>query len=980
MKKDNKKEQKKQTGEVSRRDFLVGAGTVVVGGTIGAGLLSSCGDGEEKTVTTTIEKTKTVTTTIGEGVPVTVTETRQVGAGETVTKTTTITGTGEAVEPAFEEEESVISAFSMNGSAGVGELCSVEVKNGKIIRTRPLHYDENYTEEELAPTMWKYEARGKTLVSATKSLPNYFSYGFKNRAYSPNRILYPLQRVDWDPDADPATGRNTQNRGKSKYKRISWDTAATIIAKEIKRIHDTYGQASLFCHSRAHGQSKNLHLVHGSHSQLLQMFGTYSTYDNNPDSWEGWFWGGQHVAGTGNVGLLTPYLNVVKDVSENTELIVHEGSDWETTPGGFSGQYIGTLAYWFSELGIKQIYVCPDLNYAAAVHADKWIPILPDTDAALQLAIIYTWIKENTYDQEYLDTHAIGFDANHMPENTDPKENFKDYVLGTYDGVPKTPAWASSKCGIPAWTIKALARQWAAKKTSTAHFFGGSFQRGPYAHEPARLSYVQLAMQGLGKPGIQQLACYALHPPRSSTSGNQFSKIPRPTVTTPPRTIALTMVPTAILNPPMEWWGGGMGYAVSDQFIKREYPGDVGEIHMYWTDCPCATTCWNNGYYWQEAFRSPKIEFMLAQHPWFEDDCAFADIVLPGTTVYEDDDIIAQGRAGVSRRTVAIQKAAIENIAETKSDYEAVCEIAKKLEEYGGVYADAYQNYTGGMTIDEQIKVYFENYSGIQTVTTWDEFSQKGYWVAPVATDWQDDVPGKRAFYEDPEANPTDLPSGLFEIYSSRIAEIFPDDDERGPHPKYVEGGSGWTHDESISGERAKDYPLLIVSNHPRWRFHAECDDIPWFREIPTSKVKGYDGYMYEPLWINPVDAAKRGVENGDIVKIYNDRGIVLGGAYVTERIKPGVVYQDHGARVDIITEGIDRGGANNLIAPYPTTSKYAWGQATSGYLVEVGKLDPEQMEEWRKAYPEAFARDYDPYHGLHFSAWLADDDKGGAD
>jgi hypothetical protein len=96
------KEEKKQSGEVSRRDFLVGAGTVVVGGAIGAGLLSSCDGNEEKTVTATIEKTKTVTTTLGSGQ--TVTETVGTG-GTTVTRTTTVQGTGEVVEPWQEPEE-----------------------------------------------------------------------------------------------------------------------------------------------------------------------------------------------------------------------------------------------------------------------------------------------------------------------------------------------------------------------------------------------------------------------------------------------------------------------------------------------------------------------------------------------------------------------------------------------------------------------------------------------------------------------------------------------------------------------------------------------------------------------------------------------------------------------------------------------------------------------------------------------------------
>ena len=165
------------------------------------------------------------------------------------------------------------------------------------------------------------------------------------------------------------------------------------------------------------------------------------------------------------------------------------------------------------------------------------------------------------------------------------------------------------------------------------------------------------------------------------------------------------------------------------------------------------------------------------------------------------------------------------------------------------------------------------------------------------------------------------------------------------------------------------------MSNHGRWRTHAQNDDITWTREIPTCKVKGPDGYMYEPIWVNPIDAAKRDIRSGDIVKLFNERGTVLGGAIVWERIMPGVAYQDHGARADMIATGpeeyIDRGGANNLISPANGTSQNCWGMATSNFLLEVAKVTMPQMEEWRRKYPEAFQRDYEPAAGLRFSAWI---------
>jgi len=127
---------------------------------------------------------------------------------------------------------------------------------------------------------------------------------------------------------------------------------------------------------------------------------------------------------------------------------------------------------------------------------------------------------------------------------------------------------------------------------------------------------------------------------------------------------------------------------------------------------------------------------------------------------------------------------------------------------------------------------------------------------------------------------------------------------------------------------------------------------------------------MYEPVWINPVDAEARGIENGDIVKMYNERGAVLGGAYVTQRLMPGVVYMDHGARYDPIVPGeLDRGGAINTITPHNTTSRKATGMVVSSFLVEVEGIN---LDELRKKYPEAFKRPYHADAGLRMERVLS--------
>jgi anaerobic selenocysteine-containing dehydrogenase len=850
---------------------------------------------------------------------------------------------------------------------------SVDVRNGKIVRIRPLHFDEKYTRAEINP--WKIEKNGKILEPLMKTQMAPYQYAYKKRVYSPNRIKYPLKRVDWDPDGE----RNPQNRGKSKFKRISWDEATTLIASEIKRVKEKYGVYAVLCQGDGHGETKTIHGPHGCQFILMDKMGGYTLAVRNADSWEGWYWGAEHVWGGEQAqGLMLPTSNILNDVIQHTQMLLHIGSDLETTPWGFSGQFPSQGLFYFSSIDIKHVFVCPDLNYAAAVHADKWIPILPNTDAALQLAIAYVWMTEGTYDKAYVATHVVGFDK------------FSDYVLGKEDGVPKTPEWASQKCGVPEWTIKALARQWASKVTSAMHFYGGSYIRGPYAHEPARLECCLLGMQGLGKPGVHQYTRFAGVPcqygnlPRSETFLENIKTISdlagkktirnqiwsgRYVYTNTPQLIPKTLIHQAILNPPVSSWGSTNLHArTKDQFVKYTYPipKDKGgtEIHMIWTDNPCRTTCWNNSFKTIDAFRSPKIECVVVQHPWLENDTVFADIILPVNTKLEEEDIALFTAGGVPLKGFSIEERAIEPVGESMSDYEAVGEVAKKL--------GLYDEYTGGMTVKEKIKYSFE-LSGLDELITWKDMKDKSYFVIPTATNWQDVPAGLRLFYENPEKNPVETPSGKLEFYSQKLADAFPDDKERPPLPKWIENGP--THDERLSGKRAKKYPLLLVSNHPRWRTHAQDDDIDWTREIPTCKVEGYDGYLYEPVWVNPVDAARKGIRSGDIVKLFNERGIVLGGAIVWERIMPGVVYQDHGARADFIAAGpdeyIDRGGANNLLSPANGTSQNCWGMATSGYLVDVDKVTGDEMDKWRKKYPRAFSREYDAASGLRFNAWV---------
>ena len=450
-------------------------------------------------------------------------------------------------------DKTVLKSLGLSGGIYGAVPCAVDVKDGKVVRIRPLHWDDKY--DPATFNAWKMEKNGKTFEPILKAAPSPWSLAYKKRTYSPNRVMYPLKRVDWDPKGE----RNPQNRGKSKYVRVSWDEAAQLVADEVKRVCDTYGPLAILVQGDGHGECKFIHAPHGCSTLLLDKLGGFTQQVRNPDSWEGWYWGSRHIWGKGLVGMMNPADNIVNDISMNSDMVVVWGGDPETTPWGFRGQLASRLMYFWTDIGIKQVYICPEVNYACGIHADKWIPVLPNTDAALQLAIMYVWITEGLYDKEYVATHTVGMDK------------MKAYVLGEEDGEPKTPAWASPKCGVPPWTIKALARDWAKKTVTIGHYFGGGMARGPYASEPARLEIILLGMQGLGKPGVHQSQIAYLGMPRNILgAGRQYMDMFNNLVESPVRRPVAQAAPRH---------AAGVGQAADPQDVDRGgHPPSAGRL------------------------------------------------------------------------------------------------------------------------------------------------------------------------------------------------------------------------------------------------------------------------------------------------------------------------------------------------------------------------------------------------------------------
>jgi anaerobic dimethyl sulfoxide reductase subunit A len=146
-------------------------------------------------------------------------------------------------------------------------------------------------------------------------------------------------------------------------------------------------------------------------------------------------------------------------------------------------------------------------------------------------------------------------------------------------------------------------------------------------------------------------------------------------------------------------------------------------------------------------------------------------------------------------------------------------------------------------------------------------------------------------------------------------------DPENPPIPKYMER---W---EGRYDPLSKKYPLQLLSPHPKNRIHSELYLVEWLREVEPHVA-----------WINPIDAKKRNIEDGDEILVFNDRGKLTIKAWLTERIIPGVISISEGAWYDPDEHGIDRGGCVNVL----TKDAYSPGGASAlkTCLVEIKKYE----------------------------------------
>lgn len=535
----------------------------------------------------------------------------------------------------------------------------------------------------------------------------------------------------------------------------------------------------------------------------------------------------------------------------NSRLIILWGWNPASTVGG-------TNTCWYlaraKESGVNVVAIDPRYTDTAAILADKWIPIRPGTDSAMLISMAYTIIKENLQDQSFLDKYTLGF------------EHFRDYVVGIEDGEPKTPAWAEGITGVSKATIEHLAKKYATAKPA-ALMTGIAPGRTAYGEQFHRAAMTLAAMTGnIGIHGGDAAG-------KSWESGSWYPYEMRYGLAPRAEDGPNPVIDAGAMNGRPLWYvpSGVHRVYLPDLILKGESNGHSANIKLAFVQNTNYLNQYPNINKIVKALKN--LEFTVVFEQFMTPTARFADIVLPTTTFLERDDIVF----GVGTPFYGFVNKVIEPVGECKSHLEIAQELAKRLDitEFG----------------DESEDELLRKEVADSEIPNYEEFKEKGIYRIERSEPY---VAFEKQI-KDPVNNPFQTPSGKIEIYSQMWANL--NDPKIPPIAKYIET---W---ESRNDPLAKKYPLQLISTHFKRRANGQFDNIPLLRELEV-----------QAMLINSADAEIRGIHDGDLARVFNDRGEIAICAKVTERIMPGVVDIPQGAWYDPDENGLDRGGNPNVL------------------------------------------------------------------
>ncbi|MCC7449320.1 MAG: molybdopterin-dependent oxidoreductase [Anaerolineae bacterium] len=690
------------------------------------------------------------------------------------------------------------------------------------------------------------------------------------------------RRRVYSPDRLKYPMKRVGKRGEGKFERISWDEAATLAATKLKDVIDKYGNMGVHLVAGSGGGSGTMGT--GTAARLLNLLGGYITTYNNY-SWA-------------CTQKLTPYVY-------GTEVVGSTRNGWLQSKlilmwGWNPGEMIdGTNTMWYvkeaRKRGAKTIVIDPRLSMSGVGLADEWIPIKPGTDAAMMSAMAYVIITENMVDQAFLDKYVVGFDEAHMPEGVPAGNSYKEYILGTVDKQPKTPEWAEAITGVPRETIIKLAREFGSVKPAML-YQGYGIQRRAYG-ESVVFAGISLAVI-TGNAGVLGGHASGMAAEPVGPVGGGFATGKNAVTAMVPRykwhelmyrATEMTPADDGVVGLPKDMTKLPTNvkflWEVAGQSILNQH-GNINLVASKLAD-------------------ESLVEFIIVQDQFMTPSAKYADLLLPACTWMETDGIAKNWKHGST--TINMPKV-IEPMYESKSDYQIAALIADKL--------GLKDKYTEGKNEADWVKAWIkEGQDKDPNFPSYEEFVKKGYYQRTYGKV----VDPIKDFRADPEKNKLKTPSGKIEIFSKTLFDMNKPD----TIPAVAKYIPEW---EGVGDPLMEKYPLQGITHHYMQRVHSTHDQLDWYEEAWPQRAA-----------INNLDAAARGIVDGDKIRIFNDRGQMIIPCRVTPRVMPGVIDIPQGAWWTPDEKGIDRRGAVNVLTSSRATP-LAFGNPQGTFLVQVEK------------------------------------------
>ena len=567
--------------------------------------------------------------------------------------------------------------------------------------------------------------------------------------------------------------------------------------------------------------------------------------------------------------------------------------------------------------GCKFVLVDPQFTDSGAAYDAWWIPIKPNTDAAMMAGMAHYIFVNNLQDQNFINRFCQGMDQSTMPMWAWGQESFKDYILGISDGQPKSPEWAEPICGVKADDIKKLAHMYATTKPAALKASWGP-GRGAYGEQYSRMGAALQAMTGnIGNiGGSAEGVGKAWHAEASAGPQDQYSNVWF-------AAIKSDRWADCVLNYP---------------YVRREDIGLWPRQDMLDGVIPNIRAIFWQGSDWFNQLTNinkgikaiQKLDLVVCMDSTITPSGLWADVLLPIATHFERHDVALpwyKGHYYIHRPKV------IEPLGESKTDMQVFTELGYRLG-FGHVFNPKaprdYFHYEDAVDEAYLQEWWVDRVMGHQGVQMgWDEFKQRGIYKFKL----KEPHVAFRAQIE--QGVPFATPSGRIEIFSTTLAQT--PDFRRTQFGYYIPPIPKWIEPfESLNSPKTQVYPFHLVSPHPRHRTHTIFNNIPWLRETYEQEVT-----------MNAADAERLGIKTGDIVEVWNDRGKCVVPAYVTERCMPGVAALYEGAWMDLDENGVDRAGNPDFLtldAPSP-----AGAFAYNTVLVNIRKTTLEHRPGWDK-------------------------------